>query len=123
MKYCRQIHQIKPNGFSRTIDNKKVDVYLAVYGIFDTEKVHWDYYYVSAYDLQNGLVKMTNDCSPKLGTGGCYIGADNLKFWGTQCKTPEEGVKWCENFKMKWETGSNDLVSEVRDKKLNEILK
>jgi hypothetical protein len=37
-------------------------------------------------------------------------------------KTQEEGIKWCEDFKMKWDTGSNDLVSEVRDKKLNEIL-
>jgi hypothetical protein len=27
-----------------------------------------------------------------------------------------------EDFKMKWETGSNDLLPEIRDKKIEEIL-
>lgn len=123
MKYLRQIHKTKLNGFTRQIENKKVDVYLAVYGIFDTEKVHWEYYYVSVYDLQNGMSKMTNDCSPKMFPTDSYVGVENLKSYGNSCKKPEDGLKWCEEFKIKWESGSNDLISEVRDKKLNEILK
>ena len=119
MKYIRQLHKLKPSGFTRTIDNKQVDIYLSVFGIFDTEKVHWSYYYCSCYDSGNHTY-MTNDCS-KSPSSSCYANSTNMAYAYT-CKTPEEGLKWCEDFKMKWETGSNDLISEVRDKKLNEIL-
>ena len=59
MKYIRQLHKVKPSGFTRTIDNKQVDLYLSVFGIFDTEKVHWSYYYCSCYDSGNHTY-MTN---------------------------------------------------------------
>lgn len=122
MRYSRQIHKTKLSGFTRTFEGKTVDVYLAVYGIFDTDKVSWDYYYLSAFDTPTATVKITNDCC-KMIYNDLFISVDNIITHGRPCKTPEDGLKWCENFKMKWESGSNDLTSEIRDKKLNEILK
>lgn len=121
MKYIRQLHKVKPTGFTRYFDGKSYDIYLSVFGIFDTEKVHWQYYYSSFYDNGNHTY-MTNDCS-KINANSSYANLSNISAYGFPCKTPEEGLKWCEDFKIKWETGTNDLLTEVRDKKLNEILK
>lgn len=44
-------------------------------------------------------------------------------MYGRLVQTFEEGRKFCDEFKMKWETGSNNTTSEQRDKKLEEILK
>jgi hypothetical protein len=120
MKYSRQLHKVKPSGFTRTIDSKPFDIYLSVFGIFDTEKANWTYYYTSCCD-NGGHIYMTNDCS-KASTNLYTANVINISAYAHSCKTPEDGLKWCEDFKMKWDTGSNDLISEVRDKKLDQLL-
>ena len=118
--YSRVIKKIKPNGWTRTIEGKSYDIYLAVIGIFNTEKVHWTYYYGSFIDSSSTMY-MTNDCT-KLPYSHSVASLGAINQSCNVVKTVEEAIKWCEDFKMKWDTGSNDLVSEVRDKKLNEIL-
>jgi hypothetical protein len=120
MKYLRQLHNVKPNGFTRTLDGKTLDIYLSVFGIFDTERVSWSYYYSSCYDSA-GHTYITNDCA-KMTSTTAYANVMNISSYGHSVKNPEDGVKFCEEFKMKWETGSNDLISEIRDKKLNQLL-
>jgi hypothetical protein len=125
-KYSRVIKKIKPSGWNRSIEGKSYDIYLAVIGIFNTEKVHWTYHYGSFIDIGSTMY-VTNDCtkSPYGHNILSLTGAEHILKIEQYCnvvKTQEEGIKWCEDFKMKWDTGSNDLVSEVRDKKLNEIL-
>lgn len=34
----------------------------------------------------------------------------------------EDAIKYIDDFKIKWETGSNQTVQEKRDKKLGDIL-
>jgi hypothetical protein len=48
---------------------------------------------------------------------------ENIAKYGRLVQTFEEGRKFCDEFKMKWETGSNNTTSEQRDKKIEEILK
>jgi hypothetical protein len=119
-KYSRVIKKIKPSGWTRTFEGKSYDLYLAVIGIFNTEKVHWTYYYGSFVDIGSNMY-VTNDCT-KCPYNHNVASLTSIESYCNVLKTQEEGIKWCEDFKMKWETGSNDLVSEVRDKKLNEIL-
>ncbi len=35
---------------------------------------------------------------------------------------PLKGIKYLKDFKIKWETGSNDTLTEIRDKKINDII-
>ena len=118
--YSRVIKKIKPSGWTRIIEGKSYDIYLAVIGIFNTEKVHWTYYYGSFID-GGSTMYITNDCS-KISYSHTVASVTTINQYCNLIKTQEEGIKWCDDFKMKWDTGSNDLVSEVRDKKLNEIL-
>ena len=120
MNYSRIIRKIKPNGLVRVHENKQY-IYLAVIGIFDTNKVHWDYYYASMIDV-GGSNFITNDCT-KYPASALHLTVQSLISYCTKVQTEEEATKWCEDFKMKWETGSNDLLTESRDKKINEILK
>ena len=34
----------------------------------------------------------------------------------------EEGIKFIQEYKIKWETGSNNTTEELRDQKLDELL-
>jgi hypothetical protein len=112
-KYSRVIKKIKPSGWTRTFDGKSYDLYLAVIGIFNTEKVHWTYYYGSFTDNTHGVMILTNDCT-KSPYGQNNSSISSIEQCCNLVKTQEEGIKWCEDFKMKWDTGSNDLVSEVK---------
>ena len=45
-----------------------------------------------------------------------------LSRYGKEFKTKEEGYKFIQDYKIKWETGSNNTTEEVRDQKLDELL-
>ena len=94
------------------------DIHLGVYGIFNTEKVLWTYHVISYYNKANGSMQLTDDIC------GRYLDAtyDSVKSYGKRFDTAEEGRKFIEEYKVKWETGSNDTTQEIRDKKIGEIL-
>ena len=97
------------------------DLELGVYGLFNTEKVHWSYYMVSYYKNSKGDIYITDDvCSCSYTQEASY---DNIKKYGKTCNTVDEGKQYLEAFKMKWDSGSNNTTSEMRDKKLDELLK
>lgn len=121
MNYLRLLYKTQPKDFKRTIDGKEYDIILSVVGVFDTQKVLWQYYYGS-FVLINNNHYITNDCSTY--TGITTLGTvSSISAFCHKTKSIEEGKRWCEDFKEKWETASNDLIPERREKKLNELLK
>jgi hypothetical protein len=97
------------------------DLELGVYGLFNTEKVHWTYYMISYYKNSKGDLYLTDDvCTCAYTQEANY---DSIRKFGKTCITVEEGKQYLEMFKMKWDSGSNNTTSEMRDKKLDELLK
>ena len=95
------------------------DLDLSVYGAFNTQKVHWDYYVISHYKSGN-IQYITDDIC------GCSYAQeatlDHVRKYGKSVNSVAEGEKYCQDFKIKWDTGSNNTTAEMRDKKLDEIL-
>lgn len=98
------------------------DLELGVFGLFNTEKVYWTYYMVSFYkNATSATLWMTDDiCSTSYVQEASY---ENIRKYGKVCNSVDEGKQYLESFKMKWDSGSNNTTSEMRDKKLDEILK
>jgi hypothetical protein len=94
------------------------DIQLGVYGIFNTVKVLWTYYVISYYHKANGVMCLTEDIC------GRYVDAtyDSIESYGKKFDTVEDGRKFIEEYKVKWETGSNNTAQEIRDKKIDELL-
>jgi len=93
------------------------DVSFSIYGLFNTEKVSWNYYVISSIPEGSGF-KLTNDmCHYSM--SATY---ENIASYGKQFKTKEEGIQYIQEFKDKWEYGSNDTKQEKRDKKLDDLL-
>jgi uncharacterized protein YqgV (UPF0045/DUF77 family) len=47
---------------------------------------------------------------------------DSINRHGKEYKTIEDAKKFIQEYKVKWETGSNNTTQEVRAKKLDDIL-
>jgi len=45
-----------------------------------------------------------------------------VQKYGKEYTSKEEGIAFIEEYKTKWETGSNSTIEEKRDKKLSQIL-
>ena len=118
--YYKTLNKITPKDFKKSIDSANYDISLYIVGIFETTKAHWTYYLVSGFD-SNKKFYMTNDICT---ISSSYYEAtiNNISSSGRKLQSMEEGLKWAEDFKVKWETGSNDTIAEKRDQKLNEIL-
>jgi len=97
------------------------DLELGVYGLFNTEKVHWTYHMVSYFKNTQGNNFLTDDIC--ICTYTHEANYDNIRKYGKSCNNVDEGKQYLEAFKMKWDSGSNNTTSEMRDKKLDEILK
>ncbi len=96
------------------------DVDLAVYGIFNTQKVEWKYYVISYYNRPNSSFMITSDvCLCSYNQEASF---ETIARYGKEFKTKEEGYKFIQDYKIKWETGSNNTTEEVRDRKLDELL-
>jgi hypothetical protein len=106
--------------FTTTIKDyqiNKINVEFSVYGLFDTQSVHWSYYVISHIPFGND-VKLTSDiCQYEQ-----KATHDNVKNYGKCFKTKEEGIEYIQNFKDKWETTSNDTKKEKREQKINDVL-
>ena len=130
MKYEKSLYKVTPKDFKRKFDyglqnaSTTVDINLVVFGIFDTSSVKWTYFITSvAISTNSSFISSDVHGSSRMNQSFSPLSIYGIETYGLQVKTKEEGIKWIDEFKMKWETGSNDLVSEQRDKKLNEILK
>ena len=123
-KYHKILSKIEPKELKRIIGfgTTQHQVYLVTFGLFDTQSANWKYYLTSCIE-KNGEVYLTDDVCKFNSSTSTIATITTIPMYGREIKTPEEGLKWSEEFKMKWESGSNDLLSEVRDKKLDEILK
>lgn len=89
------------------------DVEFSIFGLFDTTKVEWSYFLVS---------HIGNEMTPDIGGTVTSISIDKIKLFGKNFKTKELAMDFLTEFKEKWETGSNDIRQERRDKKINDIL-
>jgi hypothetical protein len=91
---------------------------LGVYGIFNTSKVEWKYYVISYNTSANGGLKLTSELC------GYQQEAtfDSISRHGKEYKTVEDAKQFIQEYKIKWETGSNNTTQEVRAKKLDDIL-
>jgi hypothetical protein len=109
MKKNRMLYSTKINDFGSTE--------LGVYGVFDTEKVLWRYFVVSYLKSAYGS-KLTGEIC------NSYSDLDSTSAIrsGKEFKTKEEGIVFIEDFKIKWETGSNTTLVEKRDQKLKDLL-
>jgi hypothetical protein len=93
---------------------------LSVYGVFDTLKVEWKYYVISSYNRPNNSFTLTTDvCTCSFNLEATF---DNIIKYGKKVETKEDGVKFSQEYKIKWETGSNNTIQEVREQKLDELL-
>ena len=91
---------------------------LGVYGIFSTTKVEWKYYVISYKTNANGGVSLSSElCS--YSQEGTY---ESIIRHGREYKTVVDAKKFIHEYKVKWETGSNNTTQEVRAKKLDDIL-
>ncbi len=91
---------------------------LGVYGIFSTTKVEWKYYVISYNTTANGGVKLT----PELCSYAQEATYETIARQGKEYKTVEDAKKFIQEYKVKWESGSNNTTQEVRAKKLDDIL-
>jgi hypothetical protein len=107
--YQTKIKEYKQNG---------LNIDFGIYGIFDTKKVKWNYFIISYVTDPQGNMKLTEDICGRT-TSASY---DTIEAFGKQVANKEEGVKFIEEYKCKWETGSNETTQEMRDKKIGEIL-
>jgi hypothetical protein len=98
-----------------TTDGKQVE--LVTIGLFSTTTQLWKYYVCSVVGSNNNY-KMTTD----LHTFASTATNDNVESYGKQFKTVDEAKKFIDNFRDKWETGSNEPKQEVRDAKIKDIL-
>ena len=90
---------------------------LGVYGIFSTQKVEWKYYVISYSSNSNGITLTSELCGYPQGAT-----FESVARHGKEVKTVEEGKQFISQYKMKWESGSNNTTQEVRNKKLDDIL-
>ena len=91
------------------------DTSVGVYGIFDTKGTgKWSYYLISF----NSSGKLTPDWH----TFYSDLNVESVIKHSDKVQSMEEGVKICEEFVEKWNSGSNDVLSKRRDDKINTIL-
>lgn len=91
---------------------------IGVYDIFSTTKVEWKYYVISYNTSANGGIKLTSE----LCDYAQEATLDSINRHGKEYKTVDDAKKFIQEYKIKWETGSNNTTQEVRAKKLDDIL-
>lgn len=103
----------------KNIKENKYDLEIGVYGLFDTQKMLWKYYILSFNSNSTNAIILTNDICSYSMTADTY---EKISTYGKLTPTIQSGKEYCDEFKMKWETGSNDTKQESRDQKIKSIL-
>ena len=108
--------------FNTTLKDCKTNTYdtkVGIVGIFDTEKILWKYYVVSYYvNSQNNYYTSSDLCH----YSGYDLDMGTVEKYGKLFSTKEDGMTFIDEYKTKWETGSNSTLEEKRDKKLSQLL-
>ena len=97
------------------------DLHVGVYGIFESTNSatgKWKYYLISYSIKSNNSLQLKPQWHP-YDMEATY---GNIESHSKSVQSIEEGKKICEEYKSKWETGSNDTLQHKRDEKLTEIL-
>jgi hypothetical protein len=110
--------------YTTKVDNMKSmgdDVNVGIYGIFTTNNSgngNWKYYLIS-FKKMPGVFKLTSEWH----SYQMDVTYDSVEKHAKEISSINDGKKICDDFKMKWTSGSNDTLQHIRDEKLNEILK
>ncbi len=114
----RMLYSVKIDGMK----SGGLDVNVGVYGVFKSEaaKGHWDYYLISYKITTTGDIRLTNEwhSSPPMET--TY---ESIMRHSKSVNNIDDGKKICDDYKIKWTSGSNDTLQERREEKISEILK
>lgn len=110
--------------YSKKVDGMKSsgnDVNVGVYGIFRSNSGSgtWSYYLISYFTNKTGGINLTDEWH-SFTNAATY---ESISKYSKEVKNIEEGKKICDEYALKWTTGSNDTIQEIRNVKLNEILK
>jgi len=110
--------------YSTKVDNMTSmgdDVNVGVYGVYTTSNSgngNWKYYLIS-FKKNGSSLRLTSEWH-SYPVDATY---DTIEKHAKEISSVDDGKKICDEFKMKWITGSNDTLQHIRDEKLNEILK
>lgn len=123
MKRGKKLHDVVLKDYK--YQNTNNDVHICAYGLFDTEKSTWKYHIVS-YIVKKTIFKSTDmlvgDTSTRNFDEPQVFSARTIENYYPTKPTFEECIQYVDDYKIKWETGSNSVSQERRDKKLMEIL-
>lgn len=98
----------------------KFDVTLCSMGLFDTTEAKWKYYVCPTIQTSRGIF-LTSDLV--IGTSHDSLSTSNIPRYGKRFNTLDECIIFINEYKMKWESGSNDTKQEIRDRKIDELTK
>lgn len=104
-------------------EGRKYDMKIGVCGVFDTLKVQWEYYAVS-YIVVGSLIRLSSDLAKtSMSLSVLTNDISNVRSYFRKFENQNEADSFLKDFKLKWETASNNTSQVIRDEKLNEILK
>lgn len=98
-------------------DKSGEDIKLGVYGVFDTNTIHWTYYIMSFYMKGNNIFLTEDLCESSI-----QLNIYNVSKDCTDVPSVDDGIRFINEYKSKWETGSNDPRDKIREEKITEIL-
>lgn len=109
MKKIKKVYSIKINGFEKF--GKPIE--FSIFGSFDMHTMLWDNFFACSHQGD----KTTEDL---YSISGIAIGPKFAKFIFS---TKKEAIQFLDDFKLKWELESNDVLSYQREKKLDDLTK
>lgn len=115
----KELSKCNPKDLHSTIDGVTSDISLRIVGLFDTIKMLWTYHVVST-GTWNAKIQLTGDLHPHNMFSNSYT-IDNVKSYGRKFDTHKEADDFVTEFRVKWETASNNTIQEIRDEKLKEL--
>jgi len=115
----KELGVCKPKGLSSVKEGTKSDISLRIVGLFDTITMIWTYHVVSTGTWGANRVELTPDLHDRVYSGEYTL--NNVKSHGRKFDTQQEAESFVNEFKIKWETASNNTLQEVRDEKLKEL--
>lgn len=101
----KKVYSITINGFK--------NVEFSVFGVFDMSTFLWSNFFVCSHIGD----KTTNDL--------CSIDNSNITPFTAKFKfkTKIEAIQFLDDFKLKWESETNDTLAYKREKKLDDFAK
>ena len=109
----------KINGY----EYKGGQIILDSIGLFDSKAVKWLYFVVARFydkDKKTNLIISILNSNSNSDTPNEY-NIYNVSNYGKSFSSKEEAKRFIDDFRIKYETGSNDTAQEIRDKKIEEL--